>query len=412
MYKLLKNKKGFTLVEIITVLVIIVIIAAIAVPSYKAITESTNANACLTNKKLLGEAWKLYKSKHTVSDENIENISSFLLSQRYISDELTCEHGEVYKLIDGEIVCKIHDQIASTSNIPTQSPSPTATPSPASTPTNSTTTTTATPSGTTTTSSSNTIKPTTTPTSSPTQTSTAQPTTSPTTPATPIPTATPHPSLNGDVIFKVNNVFSNNTFQYSFTVKNTSSDYIYGWAVDFYYPGVLSADAYNFDLEVLGANRYRMVCRDYNFAIAPGGTVTSNGDGSVYNDDYIYDVDVRKPYDAVNCKIELNITSQWNQNTASAGFNYQIKLTNNSSKPIIGWVLEFDYNGEITKSDENRLTKIGEHKYRIISNGGDITIAGNGGSISFTGQGTQVGNLISNVTLDGYPITQINYTYQ
>ena len=49
MFKILKSKKGFTLVELMIVVVIMAILVAVAVPIYSAVTKNARAKTCIAN---------------------------------------------------------------------------------------------------------------------------------------------------------------------------------------------------------------------------------------------------------------------------------------------------------------------------------------------------------------------------
>ncbi len=51
MFKLLKSKKGFTLVELMIVVVIMAILVAVAVPIFSAVTKNAEKRTCLANQR-------------------------------------------------------------------------------------------------------------------------------------------------------------------------------------------------------------------------------------------------------------------------------------------------------------------------------------------------------------------------
>lgn len=63
MYKLFrKNKKGFTLIELIVVIAILAILAAIAIPSFIGITAQADAKVELANAKNISTAFNAYQA--------------------------------------------------------------------------------------------------------------------------------------------------------------------------------------------------------------------------------------------------------------------------------------------------------------------------------------------------------------
>lgn len=59
-----KNKKGFTLIELIIVIAILAILAAIAIPMFTGITDSANAAVNQANASNIATAYNAYQALH------------------------------------------------------------------------------------------------------------------------------------------------------------------------------------------------------------------------------------------------------------------------------------------------------------------------------------------------------------
>jgi len=78
------------------------------------------------------------------------------------------------------------------------------------------------------------------------------------------------------------------------------------------------------------------------------------------------------------------------KNYDSSSFNYKLKITNNGTEKITGWVVEFNYPGTILSSWSGDFEDLGNHKYSItsydynysISPGSSITLQGSGSSFA------------------------------
>lgn len=88
---MLRNKKGFTLMEILVVVTIIGILAAIAVPSYIHAVERGRRDACATNVKILFTQVERY---HLTTGQKVPttvDLVNFLRSVGYLTgEELKC----------------------------------------------------------------------------------------------------------------------------------------------------------------------------------------------------------------------------------------------------------------------------------------------------------------------------------
>jgi len=62
--RLMKSKKGFTLVELMVVIIILGILVAIAIPIYNNVTKSAKENACAANIRTIQSAVQMYQADH------------------------------------------------------------------------------------------------------------------------------------------------------------------------------------------------------------------------------------------------------------------------------------------------------------------------------------------------------------
>ena len=69
MFKLMRrNKKGFTLIELIVVIAILAILAAIAIPTFSGITDSADERVELANARSIATAYNAYAALHPDED--------------------------------------------------------------------------------------------------------------------------------------------------------------------------------------------------------------------------------------------------------------------------------------------------------------------------------------------------------
>lgn len=67
-FKAIRNKKGFTLVELIVVMAVLAIISAIAVPRFLGVQEKAKEDADYSTGVMIAKAAELYHAKNQVAD--------------------------------------------------------------------------------------------------------------------------------------------------------------------------------------------------------------------------------------------------------------------------------------------------------------------------------------------------------
>lgn len=81
----LKNRKGFTLVELMVVVVIIGILSAIAVPVYSTVTNNANKKAVEANLRTIDGAIMMYQaSKNSMTAPTLDNNATTGLVPNYL----------------------------------------------------------------------------------------------------------------------------------------------------------------------------------------------------------------------------------------------------------------------------------------------------------------------------------------
>ena len=105
---MLRNQKGFTLMELMIVIVIIGVLAAIGVPAYTNYVEKARATTCGANRRSLSTANGLYYAETGTYAGDINDLEDYL-DATTISN-LTCPSKGTFTFnADGTITCSKHD---------------------------------------------------------------------------------------------------------------------------------------------------------------------------------------------------------------------------------------------------------------------------------------------------------------
>ncbi len=108
MFKFMKSKKGFTLVELMIVVVIMAILVAVAVPIFSAVTANARAKTCVGNQREIISSvgnWLMLQTDSTIAGTFETNGGQDAPAMGTFSDGLTAYETDIKGLFKTVPVC-------------------------------------------------------------------------------------------------------------------------------------------------------------------------------------------------------------------------------------------------------------------------------------------------------------------
>jgi len=115
---MIKNERGFTIMELLVVIVIIGVLAAIGVPAYNNMTARARTTACDANKRIISTGVGMYYAEHgaykklvdgaaTGNTIELTDLAGFLDN----AGDIQCPVRGTYSIgADGKVTCSVHDK--------------------------------------------------------------------------------------------------------------------------------------------------------------------------------------------------------------------------------------------------------------------------------------------------------------
>lgn len=201
------------------------------------------------------------------------------------------------------------------------------------------------------------------------------------------------------VTFKLEDYW-NGGYNANVKIENTGDTLIENWTIKFDYPGEI-ATVWNAVIDTRETGKYVVKNAGWNQDIASGQSVefgiSGQGDFVGFPSEYQM-LGHLVNADGEDYSIDFKETSKWD-----SGFNANITITNNTDKDIEDWVLEFDFDADITDIWDGDIISKGNGHYVVKNVEYNSTIP-SGKSVSFGIQGCYYGTTceLSNCQLSSY----------
>jgi type IV pilus assembly protein PilA len=103
---MLRNQKGFTLMELMIVIVIIGVLAAIGVPAYRNYIDNAQKQTCAANRRTLATAFVLYMTENNGNvpeGVDVDDLKGYMTN----ADAVKCPAGGNYSInqATGAVTC-------------------------------------------------------------------------------------------------------------------------------------------------------------------------------------------------------------------------------------------------------------------------------------------------------------------
>lgn len=110
----MKNRKGFTLIELMIVIAIIGILAAMAIPNFRKARESARQKACYSNLRVILGAIEMYNMDNSSMMDDLsvaKLVSGKYLKAEPVPPETHCSYLGSGIIENGRVWCKYHGDV-------------------------------------------------------------------------------------------------------------------------------------------------------------------------------------------------------------------------------------------------------------------------------------------------------------